>query len=99
VEQWPDSPQVSKALEAMLAMKAAVPAGTTTDATSYAPLVHYGLAAEFINLLQSVSLFFRLPSGASRFAYSSLESSELVPAHRGEKKRYRRQSRQRVSIS
>lgn len=56
-KKWHDTPEVSRIL------KAAVDAGTTTDATWAAPLVDYQtLASEFIDLLRPQTIIGRLPS-------------------------------------
>lgn len=56
-KKWNDTPEVSRIL------KAAVEAGTTTDATWAAPLVDYQtLASEFVDLLRPQTILGRLPS-------------------------------------
>jgi HK97 family phage major capsid protein len=54
--QWTDTPEVETIL------KAAVAAGTTTDATWAGPLVQYqSMASEFVELLRPASIVGRLP--------------------------------------
>ena len=55
-EQWRDSPQVVQVL------RAAVDAGSTTDATFAASLVYQGIAAEFIDLLRPATIIGRIPN-------------------------------------
>ena len=54
--QWDDTPEV------LTVMKAAVAAGTTTDATWAKPLVEYqAMASEFIELLRPMTIIGRIP--------------------------------------
>jgi len=59
---WRDSPQVLATLEAELDVlgKAAVPPGTTSDATFAAPLASYGIATEVLTLLRGASILGQL---------------------------------------
>jgi HK97 family phage major capsid protein len=53
-DQWLDTPQVKATLE--WRMKAAVPAGSTTDAAWASPLSPYGIMAEAITILRGMSI-------------------------------------------
>lgn len=53
-ERWRDTPQVKASLE--LQTKAAVPAGSTTDATWAGPLSVHGVAQEAITILRGMSI-------------------------------------------
>lgn len=73
-QRWRDSPQVSAAFE--FRTKAAVGAGTTTDATWAKPLVTTGLAAEAISLLRGLSIVGQLEPRLRR-----VEFGLQVPMH------------------
>ena len=53
-EQWPDTPQVAETIR--LYGKAAVPAGSTTDATWAGPLAAHGLAQEGITIQRGMTI-------------------------------------------
>jgi HK97 family phage major capsid protein len=53
-EKWLDTPQVKATLE--LQTKAAVPAGSTTDATWAGPLAPYGIASEALTIMRGLSI-------------------------------------------
>ena len=59
-ERWLDCPQVKATLE--LRTKAAVAAGSTTDATWAAPLSAYGIAAEAITIMRGMLILGALES-------------------------------------
>src|SRR5688572_22839600 len=59
-EQWRDCPQVKATLE--LHTKAAVPAGSTTDATWAGPLSIHGISQEAITIMRGMSILGALES-------------------------------------
>lgn len=71
---WRDTPEVVRAIQTARAlggphvMRAAVPTGTTTDATFAAPLVEYRtMASEFIELLRPASIIGAIQARGSAF--------------------------------
>jgi HK97 family phage major capsid protein len=66
-EKFKDSPTVYATLE--LQTKAAVAAGTTTDATWAGPLVVYGIASEALQLLRGASIIGALESKMRRVPF------------------------------
>jgi HK97 family phage major capsid protein len=66
-EKFTDSPQVHATLE--LRTKAAVAAGTTTDATWAGPLAVYGIAQEALTLLRGASIIGALESKMRRVPF------------------------------
>jgi HK97 family phage major capsid protein len=62
--QWLDSPQVKATLE--LHEKAAVAAGSTTDATWAGPLAPYGIASEALTIMRGMSILGALESKMRR---------------------------------
>jgi HK97 family phage major capsid protein len=71
-EGWKDTPQVA------LTLKAAMTAGSTSDADWAAPLVSYGLAAEFIELIRGVSVLGRLGPSMRRSPFRVKIPRELT---------------------
>src|SRR6187549_3734662 len=61
-ERWTDTPQVAATLNVPLGVKAAVAAGSTTDATWAGPLAPHGIAAEALTIMRGMSILGALES-------------------------------------
>ena len=84
-ERWRDTPQVHQCLDDELQRKAAVAAGTTSDATWAGPLAVHGIAREALTLIRGASFSARSKtnSGACRFARRCSRETGTAPAARG----------------
>ena len=80
-ERWKDTPQVAATLS--LHTKAAVPAGSTTDATWAGPLAVHGISQEALTLMRGMSILGALDS---RMQKVHLEGK----AHLGNRRRHHR---------
>jgi len=68
-ERWKDSPQVKATIEDELHTKAAVAAGTTSDATFAGPLAAHGIASEALTLIRGASILGALESKFRRVPF------------------------------
>ena len=74
-ERWKDSPQVGAVLE-QWHTKAAVAAGTTSDATFAGPLAVYGISAEAIAIERGLEIFLQLAPKMRRVPFRTKVARE-----------------------